>query len=61
MHNKFNSARSPQAPCDRPLPGIVIHGRCDERHAEPRIHAFVWGGKVPTAPVLDFGRRKGAA
>ena len=61
MHNRFKTSRSLRGPCDRPLPGIVIHGRSDERPTEPRIQAFVWGGKVPSAPALDFGRRKGAA
>lgn len=61
MHRRFDTRPPVQGPCERPLPGIVIHGRCEERSAEPRIQAFVWGGKVPTAPVLDYGRRKGAA
>lgn len=61
MHTRFKNGLPLDGPCDRPLPGIVIHGRCDEHPAEPRIHAFVWGAKVPTAPVLKYGRRKGAA
>ena len=45
-------------------PGIVILG--GERSAapgprEPRIAAFIWGGKIRPAPTLPFGRWKGAA
>ena len=44
--------------------GIVIKGGygcagADPR--EPRIAAFIWGGKVTPAPTLPFGRWKGAA
>jgi len=44
-------------------PGIVI---ADGRVAtpigdQPRISAFIWGGKVRPSPVLPFGRWKGAA
>lgn len=45
----------------RPLPGIVIHGRRAAPPATPRIHAFIYGGKVPHAPILPYGRWKGAA
>lgn len=61
MHRKFDTPTAVHGPCERPLPGIIIHGRCDDRATRPRIQAFVWGGKVPTAPALDYGRRKGAA
>lgn len=61
MQNRFNASRMERVTHRGPLPGIVIHGRRDERPSEPRIHAFVWGGKVPSAPALDFGRRQGAA
>lgn len=45
------------------LPGIVI---ADGRELvrvleEPRITAFIWGGKVRPTPTLPFGRWKGAA
>lgn len=44
-------------------PGIVIaDGRGAPRIGdEPRISAFIWGGKVRPTPVLPFGRWKGAA
>lgn len=48
-------------PCDGPLPGIVIHGRREDATFPPRIHAFVWGGKVRPTPTLPYGRWKGAA
>ena len=28
---------------------------------EPRIAAFIWGGKTRPAPILPYGRWKGAA
>jgi hypothetical protein len=28
---------------------------------EPRIAAFIWGGKIRPAPTLPYGRWKGAA
>ncbi|MGD2067348.1 MAG: hypothetical protein PVI57_01585 [Gemmatimonadota bacterium] len=45
------------------VPGIVI---ADGREwtgptREPRITAFIWGGKVRPTPTLPFGRWKGAA
>lgn len=46
------------------VPGIVI---ADGRRARtsvvraPRIHAFVWGGRVRPTPTLPYGRWKGAA
>lgn len=45
------------------LPGIVIaDGRALPRALEePRITAFIWGGKVRPTPTLPFGRWKGAA
>lgn len=46
------------------VPGIVIaDGRRDGNRARkaPRIHAFVWGGKVQPTPTLPYGRWKGAA
>lgn len=45
----------------RPPPGIVIHGRRAAPPAVPRIQAFIYGGKVPHAPILPYGRWKGAA
>lgn len=46
------------------VPGIVIadgrRGRTSVARA-PRIHAFVWGGKVRPTPTLPYGRWKGAA
>lgn len=42
------------------IPGIVI---ADGRGARtvirpPRIQAFVWGGRLPAAPTLPYGRWK---
>jgi hypothetical protein len=44
-------------------PGIVIRDgrRGDGPVLEPRISAFIWGGKVRPTPTLPFGRWKGAA
>lgn len=44
-------------------PGIVItEGRESVGPTpEPRITAFIWGGKVRPTPTLPFGRWKGAA
>jgi hypothetical protein len=48
----------------RTIQGIVV---TDGRGAgplgarEPRIQAFIWGGKVRPTPTLPFGRWKGAA
>ncbi|MGH7483045.1 MAG: hypothetical protein ACRELV_12895 [Longimicrobiales bacterium] len=41
-------------------PGIVIMGT-GEPAANPRIAAFIWGGKVRPVPTLPFGRWKPAA
>lgn len=46
------------------VPGIVIaDGRRGGARSPraPRIHAFVWGGKVQPSPTLPYGRWKGAA
>ena len=45
-------------------PGIVVtdcSGKSREDGEEPRIAAFIWGGKVRPAPTLPYGRWKGAA
>lgn len=45
-------------------PGIFVTddpGRPPAPDAGPRISAFIWGGKVPPAPTLPYGRWKGAA
>lgn len=51
------------SPRDRSIPGIVIAaGREVVRsEGEPRIAAFIWGGKVRPVPTLPYGRWKGAA
>lgn len=47
--------------CD-PLPGIVIAGgRRGSEARDPKISAFIWGGKVRPTPTLPYGRTKGAA
>ena len=45
------------------VPGIVIANgeELPRRLREPRITAFIWGGKVRPSPTLPFGRWKGAA
>jgi hypothetical protein len=44
---------------------VVTDGRTMDPHGrlepEPRIAAFIWGGKVRPSPTLPFGRWKGAA
>ena len=50
---------------DGKLQGIVVaDGRWTgdgQGVPEPRIAAFIWGGKVRPSPTLPFGRWKGAA
>ena len=47
---------------DEPLPGIVItEGRRVPEIGDPKISAFIWGGKVQPTPALPYGRAKGAA
>lgn len=46
--------------------GIVVAagphaGRPHEETSEPKVAAFIWGGKVRPSPTLPFGRWKGAA
>jgi hypothetical protein len=48
------------------LHGIVVtdgrlSGLPSKPTPEPRISAFVWGGKVRPSPTLPFGRWKGSA
>ena len=48
------------------LPGIVVAdgrqgGVSAASAAEPRILAFIWGGKVRPSPTLPYGRWRGAA
>lgn len=59
LHSEPRDARG------RGLHGIVVtDGRAPVRPAdrgpEPRIAAFVWGGKVRPSPTLPFGRWKSA-
>lgn len=61
MSHRFSQTPGTASPCGDALPGIVIHGRRDGKPARPRISAFIWGGKVPSTPVLAYGRRKDAA
>ena len=44
-----------------PLRGIVITRGDSTPPRQPRISAFIWGGKVRPAPTLPFGRWKGLA
>lgn len=48
--------------CGELLPGIVItEGRRVPEIGDPKISAFIWGGKVQPTPALPYGRAKGAA
>lgn len=64
MASETRRAQAPGGADDRDgLAGIVVS---DARYegapqAEPRIAAFIWGGKVRPTPTLPFGRWKGAA
>ena len=44
-------------------PGILVTDArvASEPRIEPRIAAFIWGGKVRPTPTLPYGRWKGAA
>ncbi|HKJ01201.1 MAG TPA: hypothetical protein VJ997_02065 [Longimicrobiales bacterium] len=44
-----------------PLRGIVINRGDAPPPQQPRISAFIWGGKVRPTPTLPFGRWKGVA
>lgn len=63
MGNKGRGERGNCGPAERGLPGIVIADgrRQASPEREPRIAAFIWGGKVRPTPTLPFGRWKGAA
>jgi hypothetical protein len=50
--------------CSDDVPGIVIaDGGVGHRavHLRPRVRAFVYGEKLPSAPTLPFGRWKVAS
>ncbi len=48
--------------CLETLPGIVItEGRRPLDSGDPRISAFIWGGKVRPTPALPYGSSKGVA
>ena len=62
MTTKNGRGGSMDGACRDPLPGIVIRGgRRGPEARDPRISAFIWGGKVRPTPTLPYGRRKGAA
>ena len=44
-----------------PVGGIVITEGESSPPQQPRISAFIWGGKVRPAPTLPFGRWKDVA
>ena len=44
-----------------PVQGIVIAQGDEPPPEQPRISAFIWGGKVRPTPTLPFGRWKGVA
>ena len=44
-----------------PLRGIVITRGNTPVPKQPRISAFIWGGKVRPTPTLPYGRWKGVA
>jgi hypothetical protein len=45
------------ADCEESLPGIIIASgdRLPEAR-DPKISAFIWGGKVQPSPALPYGR-----
>ena len=59
----MNCPAPPSAKPFRRIPGIVIANgqRLAPLPSEPRIAAFIWGGKVRPAPTLPYGRWRGAA
>lgn len=42
-----------------PLRGIVITRGETTPPREPKVSAFIWGGKVRPTPTLPYGRWKG--
>jgi hypothetical protein len=44
-----------------PLRGIVIAQGLAPAVPQPRIAAFIWGGKVRPTPTLPYGRWKSGA
>ena len=53
----------PTTLCDD-IQGIVVTDGSQggfQLSSEPRIQAFIWGGKVRPSPILPYGRWKGAA
>ena len=43
--------------CGDSVPGIIIAGGDRlPRAGDPRISAFIWGGKVRPTPTLPYGR-----
>lgn len=62
MTTKNGRGRGVNGAAREPVPGIVIHrGRRGSDESDPRISAFIWGGKVRPTPTLPYGSRKGAA
>ncbi|MEK9501555.1 hypothetical protein [Gaopeijia maritima] len=62
MTTKNGRGRSEECTGREPVPGIVIHrGANGVGPVDPRISAFIWGGKVRPTPTLPYGRRQGAA
>jgi hypothetical protein len=48
--------------CEPQLAGIMISDpRLASEEEAPRIHAFIWGGKIRPVPTLPFGSGRGVA
>lgn len=53
-----------EATTEDTVQGIIVADRKVDRiepGRNPRISAFIWGGKVKPTPTLPYGRWKGAA
>ncbi|TVP74908.1 MAG: hypothetical protein EA352_09490 [Gemmatimonadales bacterium] len=61
--SRRNGPSPSRFPCDD-VPGIVIQDGGRGLRASmrpPRVHAFVYGEKMPSVPTLPFGRWKAAS
>jgi hypothetical protein len=48
--------RTPKRRATKATPGIVIRGSF-EPPQQPRVVAFIWGGKIRPVPAIPYGRR----
>ncbi|MBT8338214.1 MAG: hypothetical protein KJO11_16625 [Gemmatimonadetes bacterium] len=55
MNRRTNEGR--ESRCEDSVPGIIIAGGDRlPKAGDPRISAFIWGGKVRPTPTLPYGR-----